>query len=173
MSTEAAADLAARGLAVFPLPPGGRRPTGPWRTQCLTDPARVRELWRDGDNIGVGCRASHVVGLDLDVEGDGQAVLAALAARRGQPWPETLTVNTPSGGRHLYFAAPEGCTIGSFSGRRSPLGPGVDVRGPGLRTGGFLVGPGSVVGGKPYVMGRDVAMAPLPQWIADRLQAQH
>jgi hypothetical protein len=138
MTTAAAADLATRGLAVFPLPPGGRRPAGPWRSQCLTDPERVRELWREGDNIGVGCRASHVVGLDLDIEddGDGQAVLAALAEQLGEDWPDTLTVSTPSGGRHLYFAAPDGCTIGSFSGRRTALGPSIDVRGPGLRTGG-------------------------------------
>lgn len=166
MTTAAAADLAARGLAVFPLPPGGRKPAGPWRSQCLTDPARVRELWRGGDNVGVGCRASHVVGLDLDIEGDGQAVLAALAARLGQPWPETLTVATPSGGRHLYFGVPDGCTIGSASGRRSPLGPGIDVRGPGLRTGGYLVGPGSVVDGKPYTIARDVPVLPLPAWLA-------
>ncbi|MGA5220894.1 bifunctional DNA primase/polymerase [Streptomyces cinereoruber] len=170
MTAAAAADLAARGLAVFPLPPGGRRPAGPWRTRCLTDPERVRELWRDGDNIGVGCRASRVVGLDLDVEDDGQAVLADLAARLRQPWPDTLTVATPSGGRHLYFAAPDGSTIGSFSGARSPLGPGIDVRGPGLRSGGYLIGPGSVVGGIPYAIVRDEPVRPLPRWITDRLQ---
>lgn len=170
MTTAAAADLAARGLAVFPLPPGGRRPAGPWRTQCLTDPERVRELWRDGDNIGVSCRASLVVGLDLDVEDDGPAVLTALAARLGQPWPQTLTVATPSGGRHLYFAASDGATIGSFSGSRSPLGPGIDVRGPGLRSGGYLIGPGSVVGGIAYTIVRDEPVRPLPCWIADRLQ---
>ncbi|MGW2599505.1 bifunctional DNA primase/polymerase [Streptomyces klenkii] len=170
MTTAAAAGLAARGLAVFPLPPGGRRPAGPWRSQCLTDPQRVRERWREGDNIGVGCRASRIVGLDLDIEDDGPAVLAALAARLGEPWPATLTVATPSGGRHLYFAAPHDCTIGSFSGARSPLGPGIDVRGPGLRTGGYLIGPGSTVGGIPYVIARDEPVRPLPRWIADRLQ---
>ncbi|MEU6016886.1 bifunctional DNA primase/polymerase [Streptomyces sp. NPDC047515] len=168
----AAADLTTRGLAVFPLPPGGRKPAASTRlSQCLTDPEQVRQLWRDGDNIGVSCRASGIVGLDLDldVEGDGQAVLAELAARLGEPWPETLTVATPSGGRHLYFAAPVGCTIGSFSGGRTALGPGIDVRGPGLRSGGYLIGPGSVVGGVPYVIARDVPVQPLPQWIADRL----
>ena len=125
----------------------------------------------DDDNIGVGCRASRIVGLDLDVKDDrdGLVVLAALAERLGETVPETLTVATPSGGRHLYFAAPDGCTIGSFSGDRSPLGPGVDVRGPGLRTGGYLVGPGSVVGGIEYVIVRDVPVLPLPDWIAARL----
>jgi len=172
MTTAAAADLAARGLAVFPLPPGGRKPAGPWRSQCLNDPERVRELWREGDNIGVGCRASGVVGLDLDLhaDSDGRAVLAALAERLGEDWPDTLTVATPSGGRHLYFAVPDGCTIGSFSGARSPLSPAIDVRGPGLRSGGYLVGPGSVVGGVRYVIERDVPVAALPEWIAARLR---
>lgn len=167
---DAAADLTARGLAVFPLPPGGRKPNGRW--QCLTDPERVRQLWRHGNNIGVGCRASGIVGLDLDLHADvdGQAVLADLATRLSEPWPDTLTVRTPSGGRHLYFAAPDGCTIGSFSGGRTRLGPGIDVRGPGRRSGGYLIGPGSIVGGMAYAIVRDESVRPLPRWIADRLQ---
>lgn len=170
MTTAAAADLAARGLAVFPLPPGGRRPGRRW--QCLTDPEQVRRLWRNGDNIGVGCRTSRVVGLDLDLddEGDGQAVLAELAARVGEPWPETLAVATPSGGRHLYFGVPDGCTIGSVSGGRTALGPGIDTRGPGRRTGGYLIGPGSIVGGITYTVAKDLPVAPLPEWIAARLR---
>jgi bifunctional DNA primase/polymerase-like protein len=80
-TTAAVVDLVRRGLAVFPLPPGGRRPAaGGWHARCLTDPSRVRAVWRAGDNIGA-CRASCVVGLDLDVDGDVQAVLAGLAAR--------------------------------------------------------------------------------------------
>jgi hypothetical protein len=169
-NTAAAVDLVCRGLAVFPLPAGGRRPSaGGWGSRCHTDPDTVRRLWRDDDNIGVACRASGVVALDLDVEGDGQAVLAELAARLGQPWPETLTVATPSGGRHLFFAAPASCIIGSVSGGRTALGPGIDVRGPGRRSGGYLVGPGSLVGGISYVIERDAPVQPLPTWISSRL----
>ncbi|MFF5188806.1 bifunctional DNA primase/polymerase [Streptomyces sp. NPDC000345] len=169
-TTAAAVDLVRRGLAVFPLSPGGRRPAGSgWHVRCLTELSRVRAVWREGDNIGVGCRASRVVGLDLDVEGDGQAGLAALAARIGQDWPDTLTVRTPSGGLHLYFRAPADCTIASLSGGRTGLGQGIDVRGPGRRSGGYLIGPGSVVNGTPYVISRDVPILELPGWIADRL----
>jgi hypothetical protein len=173
VTTTAAIGLAARGLAVFPLPPGARRPAGRWQEECTTDPERVRELWREGDNVGVGCRASRIVGLDLDVHGDedGPAQLARLAERLGQAWPATLTVATPSGGRHLYFAVPDDCTIGSFSGGRTALGPGIDVRGPGRRSGGYLIGPGSVVNGRPYTIARDAPVLPLPRWIADRLRS--
>ncbi|MEU4954953.1 bifunctional DNA primase/polymerase [Streptomyces lavendulae] len=162
----AAVDLVGRGLAVFGLPPGGRRPARPgWQTRVLTHPDHVRRHWRDGDNIGVACRPSRIIGLDLDVDGDGQAVLAALCAGLGEEWPDTLTIATPSGGRHLYFRAPDGCTIASSSGGRTPLGPGIDVRGPGRRTGGYLIGPGSVVASTPYVILHDSPIQELPSWI--------
>ncbi|MDI3390023.1 bifunctional DNA primase/polymerase [Streptomyces sp. B-S-A8] len=170
-TTDEAAGLTARGLVVFPLPPGGRLPAGRWQAHCLATPDQVRQRWRDGDNIGVACRASNLVGLDLDQDDDtdGLAVLAALAARLGEPWPDTLTVATPSGGRHLYFRAPTGRIVPSTSGGRSGLGPGIDVRAPGRHSGGYLIGPGSIVNGVPYVIVRDEPIRPLPDWITDRL----
>ncbi|MEU2311501.1 bifunctional DNA primase/polymerase [Streptomyces albidoflavus] len=163
----AARGLVRRGLAVFPLPAAGRVPERGWQRQATRVPELLPELLTDGANIGVGCRASRVVALDLDVHGDhdGPGVLAALAERLGQVVPETFTVATPSGGQHLYFRAPEGCTIGSVSGGRTPLGPGIDVCGPGRRHGGYLIGPGSVVAGRSYVIARDLPVAPLPHWI--------
>jgi hypothetical protein len=49
---------------------------------------------------------------------------------------------------------------------RAGLGPGIDVRGPGRRRGGYLAGPGSIVDGTTYVITRDAAIAPLPAWLA-------
>jgi hypothetical protein len=49
------------------------------------------------------------------------------------------------------------------------LGQGIDVRGPGQRSGGYLIGSGSVVNGTPYAISRGVAILALPGWIADRL----
>lgn len=86
--------------------------------------------------------------------------------------PETFTLATPSGGRHLYFRAPVGCTVGSMSGGRTLLGPGIDVRGPGNSSGGYLVEPGSIIGGRQYAIALDVPVAKLPGWIAERLQAR-
>ncbi|RZD62912.1 hypothetical protein C0Q58_14305 [Streptomyces albidoflavus] len=54
--------------------------------------------------------------------------------------------------RHLYFQL--GCTISSVSGRHKPLGPGIDLRGPGRRRGGYLIGPDAIVAGRPC-MARD------------------
>lgn len=167
-----------RGLAVFALPPGGRRPaTRTWQREACRDAEKVRRHWRAGDNIGIGCWASAVVGLDLDVadgrhhtDTDGAHTLAALCAERGQPWPHTFTVATPSGGRHLYFHAPAGWIVTSSSGGRSKLGAGIDVRGPGRGgRGGYLIGPGSIIGGRAYRIEVDAAVAELPAWLADLL----
>jgi len=156
----------AAGLAVFPLPPGGKRAEPGWHRQITTDRHVVAE-WPTDANIGVACRASGVVGLDLDRKNgvDGLDTLRALCAAARQPWPVTLTVTTPSGGLHLYFAAPAGVMVPSSIGRW----PGVDVRAPGQRLGGYLVGPGSIVGGRLYVVTRALPIAPLPRWLTGRL----
>jgi Bifunctional DNA primase/polymerase, N-terminal len=106
-----------------------------------------------------------VVGLDLDLHPglpDGVARFHGLCDRHaGGPdcdgWPDTLTVVTASGGQHLYYRT-AGLPIGSASGDRSPLGPGIDVRGPGRRSGGYLVGPGSTIAGRPYTVVRDTTI---------------
>jgi hypothetical protein len=166
-----------RGLALFSIPAGGRVPVPGWHAQATTDPEALTQLLADGANVGVGCRASRVVALDLDVhQADGPALngietlRAQLDIRGLEDWPETFTVMTPHQGLHLYFRVPADCTIGSASGGRTALGPGIDVRGPGRRRGGYVVGPGSIVDGLPYLIARDVPVAPLPGWIGQRLQ---
>ena len=94
----AALALAARGLAVVALPPGGRRPAPGWQAAATTDPDKLASAWRDGDNLGVACRASGLVVLDLDRHPggpDGVAQLLALAAAAAEQLPITLTVATP------------------------------------------------------------------------------
>lgn len=168
------AGLLALGLAVFPLPPGGKRPEPGWHDAQIRDARQLAERWRPGDNIGVGCRANGIVVLDLDRKDgvDGVAVLTALCERRGQPWPATLTVVTPNNGMHLYFRLPPGRIIGSTSKGTSGLGPGIDTRGPGRAFGGFVVGPDSLVDGRRYAVDAagPAVLAELPGWIADVLQ---
>jgi hypothetical protein len=174
--SEAAVLAVRRGLAVFPIPAGARVPVPGWQGLATLNETALPELLADDRNVGIACRASNVVGLDLDVHhADGPArngietLRTQLDIRGLEDWPDTFTVMTPSGGLHLYFRVAADCTIGSVSGGRSPLGPGIDVRGPGRRSGGYLVGPGSIVGGLPYNVVQDSPVAPLPRWIADRL----
>lgn len=166
--------LVRRGLAVFPIPAGAKRAEPGWQFACelvtTLDQDTIARTWPAGANIGVGCRASRIVGLDLDQHHpgvDGLDTFSALCHRYRQALPVTFSVRTPHGW-HLYFTAPaqDDLMIPSSIGR---IGPGIDVRAPGRRLGGYLVGPGSVVGGNRYEIGNDAPIVPLPRWLAYRL----
>jgi Bifunctional DNA primase/polymerase, N-terminal len=168
----------ARGLAVFPLPPGGKRPDPGWTRRVTTDPEVVAATWPAGANVGIGCRASGVVVLDLDRHPggpDGVDSWITAFQRAGQSWPYSLIVRSPTGytperrGLHLYFRVPAGVVIGSTSGGVTALGPGIDTRGPGRRSGGPPVGPGSLFGGGRYEIALDAPIAELPDWLTELL----
>jgi hypothetical protein len=81
-----------------------------------------------------------------------------LCGRHGHPNPPpTYTVDTPSGGCHLYYAAPA-ARVRNSAGR---LGPLIDVR----ADGGYVIGAGSLIGGRAYTVSDDRPPAPLPEWI--------
>jgi hypothetical protein len=108
---------------------------------ATTDPDRIRALfavapWATGYGVACGRALYHLVGVDLDVKHgfDGVAALHSLARTQGFALPRTVTVLTPSGGRHLWFSAP-----GPVPNSVGRLGRGIDVRG----LGGYVVGPGS------------------------------
>ncbi len=176
----AAAAAARRGWAVFPCLSGGKRPACPgWEWRACADPGLVARYWRPGSNIGIACGPSRLVVVDLDNAShggqlpgswqaepgikDGADVLAVLAGRAGiTAWPGTYTVRTPSGGLHLYFAAIPGREIRNSAGRAGPM---VDIRG----AGGYVVGPGSVIGGRAYEVTDNQDPQPFPAWIAGLL----
>ncbi len=185
---EAAIAAARRGWAVFPTRPGGKEPREglSWPRAATADPARLAlARWRPGENYGVAAKPSGLVVVDLDKPKpgyeltrkwrqagwhnesgirDGRDVLAVLADRAGASWPHTFTVTTPSGGSHLYYVAPAGRSIGN-----KPLGPMIDVRGGGEGDGGYVLGPGSVLGGRKYEITDEQDPQPLPGWIVDLL----
>jgi hypothetical protein len=77
--------------------------------------------------------------------------------------PDTYTVATPSGGRHLYFTAPPGARLTNTA---KTLAPSVDTR----AWGGQVVAPPSIVDGAAYRVIVHAAVAPLPGWIGDALR---
>jgi hypothetical protein len=181
----AATALAERGWRVFPCQPGGKRPAlrADWEHRATTDTGRIARCWRAGPyNIGVACGPSGLIVIDLDTPKPGEAkpdrwardtgvndgadVLAALCDAEGQPWPAgtTFTVATPSGGTHLYFTAPPALTLRNTARK---LGWLIDTR----ATGGYVVGPGSVIGCTPYTIVNPDPPEPLPAWLAARLTA--
>lgn len=162
-----------------------------WEHAATTDPERLAALFRDRRaNLAVACGPSRLLVIDLDVakehggpdcpgaadpragQGDpgrpagaghpahGADVLRELAA--GREIPRTLTIATPTGGRHLYFRMPAGVTLRNTAGR---LGPLIDTR----AGGGYVVAPGSVIDGLAYRIAVDAPVAALPQWLTERL----
>ncbi len=168
----AAVTAAERGWHVFPCRPGDKRPmVDRWEQRACADPERVAAHWPAAANVGVACGPSGLLVVDLDshrdlppdwqaIPGvvDGRDVLAQLCDWAGQPWPHTYTAATPSGGWHLYFRAPDSAGLRNTAGL---LGPQIDTRGQG----GYVVGAGSVIGGRVYQVLDDQPPVPLPAWL--------
>ena len=106
----AALALAGLGLAVFPVRPGRKEPAlRDWQALAATDPEEVSRLFRVGQDFNIGIATGAGSGcfvLDIDCKAiDGRKTLAELEAQHGA-LPETWSVETPSGGGHLYFMCP-------------------------------------------------------------------
>ncbi|MEU6877655.1 bifunctional DNA primase/polymerase [Streptomyces sp. NPDC046712] len=136
---------------------------------ATTDPAAVRALfaaapWATGYGIACGRPPHHLIGVDLDVKhadapADATAELRHLALQHLFTLPPTVTVLTPSGGRHLWLTGPPDVVVPNSASR---LAPGIDIRG----AGGYLVGPGSVTARGAYRLApgsADLDPAPCPR----------
>lgn len=165
---EIARDLVERGCFLFPCRRNDKPPAvAEWQAIATQDMARI-DLWIDaGYNLGVSTsrlgenEALLVVDIDVKETKNGFHTLAALELEEGLVLPPTFTVDTPSGGRHLYYRVPEA------------LGQGVNAVGLGVDTrsrGGFVVAPGSVIGDRVYIY-RDGGdpIHPAPAWLVERL----
>ncbi|WNF31298.1 bifunctional DNA primase/polymerase [Streptomyces sp. C11-1] len=180
-----ALSAAERGLPVFPLsatklpalrsPHHGEQPPVHCRGECglpghgvhdaTTDPAAVRALFAAAPRAtgyGIACgRVPHrLIGIDLDVDttcgNDSAGALRQLALQHLFTIPPTVTVLTPSGGRHLWLTGPADVTVANSASR---LAPGIDIRG----SGGYLVGPGSVTAHGRYRLAPGTAhLTPAP-----------
>lgn len=155
-----------------------------WEQRATLDPDRVTATWsQDAYNIGIATGPSGLVVIDLDraKPGDdvpehyqgtgirtGQQVLADLEGVNGD-LPATYTVTTPSGGRHLYYTAPDlpgPARLGNTAGR---LGWLIDTR----ARGGYVVAPGSVTPAGPYApTGPHTTVAALPDWVTTLLRTE-
>ncbi|MFF5176972.1 bifunctional DNA primase/polymerase [Micromonospora sp. NPDC000316] len=155
-----------------------------WEARATVDPDRIRRGWAETPyGVGIACGPSGLVVVDLDVRKPDQVpptgcpypaatngvdVLAALCEAAGQPVPDgTYTVTTGRGGAHLYFRHPTGGqALRNTAGERgNGLGWLVDTR----AHGGYVVAAGSTVAGRPYAVARDLPVADLPGWLAERL----
>lgn len=157
------------GLPVLPLVPDSRHPTGKWR---LTDDqqytsrngyrrrgTQTRNPPKSLSHYGVALDETHIV-IDLDVKHgkagiDNWNLIRSFCLPDGVSFPETFTVRTTSGGLHLLYKvqAPVRGAVDAFHALLADWadtsnGTGVDVK----AFGGYVVGPGSIVDGKPYLI---------------------
>lgn len=153
-----------QGWAVFPVAPNAKTPlTKRGFKDATRDPEAVRKAFTRTPEANIGLatgEASRVLALDMDVKNGarGPESLAALGEL-----PETLTVATPSGGRHFYFLHPEG-------GLRSKNGilPGIDLK----ADGGYVLAAGSSIDGKFYeYVNPETPIAALPEAVLAKLKS--
>lgn len=147
---------------LFAIKPGEKTPVEKnYKSKATTDPAALQK-WKDaGFNLGYcPCMGGETV-IDLDTHNgkDGKKTLAEWVESIGKQLPATLTVITPSGGRHLYFKglAPYD-KIGFL--------PGVDV----ICSKRYVVAPGSKTEKGAYTICDTLdPVADLPQWFIDEM----
>lgn len=122
--------MAARGFRVFPLEPGSKEPVkgSSWKAEATTDPVKIRAWWAFEPNYNYAVAAGEgTLIVDVDAAKGGYASLLDLDL------PDTLTVKTPGGGMHRYYAGPD------VQNSVDRIAPGIDIR----SAGGYVVGPGS------------------------------
>jgi hypothetical protein len=163
---------AERGWHVFPCNPKNKRPlTDNGFYDATRDPAMIEQWWKKWPRAMIAIRTGpesgfFAVDLDLDPEQqlDGVAKFAIL--QNGRALPDTITVATPRGGRHLWFAWADG-----VRNSESKLAPGVDVRGQG---GYVIVPPSRTADGAEYqfLIGGLDGPAQAPQWLIDLILAK-
>jgi len=147
---------------IFPLGKNAKIPakdSGGFHDALVRDEAVKR--WPDihAGNIGLFPGASGLLIIDVDVKHGaiGDATMKKLQKDHGK-LPETLTIQTPSGGWHLYFQKPDIEHIGNNS-----IGDDIDIR----CDGGYVLAAGSSIDGNAYTVIRNKPVAALPDaWAA-------
>lgn len=162
---------AERGFRVFPLRRGSKKPAikdWDWRVGASNDLKTVADWWRDGRSWNIGVLAENLIVLDPDVKRGKRGIESLLSLDLDFADLDTLTVRTPSGGKHLYYAGPNR----SLSAGRLP--PDIDVR----SGNGYVIAPGSWLDpelpenegiGGFYVLENDAPVRRVPTEVLARL----
>lgn len=162
---------ASKGWQSFPCVPKDKKPLVRWAEMATFETNMLTGWWEHNPsaNIGIACGArSGIVVLDVDADHNGYESLDVLRRVYGE-LPETPTVKTGSGGRHIYFKHP-GIEIRNSAGK---IGQGLDIRGDG----GYVVAPPSIhPNGNVYewiIKPSQVHLAEMPKWLIELLTTQN
>lgn len=159
---EAALNYASRGIPVFPIAEGAKKPpkvSGGFKA-ATTDEEQIREWWTRWPNANIAAATGPGTGivLDVDFRHDGQESLEKLVNLHGEfritRMVTSGTEENPTG-MHIYFA--DDPKIGDSVGRL----PGLDVRGSGT---GYIMLPPSVKSDGTYIWEIFEDLVPVPAW---------
>jgi hypothetical protein len=157
--------MASRGINVFVCTPHSKRPLEgrSWYLHQSNDPDTIERWFAEVPdcNYGLALGAEYVV-IDLDRKPgiNGVAEFEKLCAENGiEDFTldlDTLMVQTPGGGWHIYFKSEYPCS------NKNLFPEGIDVRG----VQGYVVGPGSADSrGEWEVLQADAPIMDLPGWL--------
>ena len=178
---------AKNGFYVIPLVENSKRPLiSDWQNRATTTPIQIDSWWSEhpNANIGIACEVSNLIVIDLDKSKgvlppspwkelgvkDGEDVFKEVCRTAGDSQIfDTYTVETPSGGRHLYFYD-----------QNVSIKQGVEVNGwwrvDTRSKGGYIVAEGSHLlnsdssGSKRYrSIGDNSVVLNFPTWLRDQL----
>lgn len=164
---KSALELADLGFHIFPLMPGMKTPAVKnYSTLATKDKTQIKKWWTNNKNYNIGIATSHyncsqaLVVVDVDdkkgKQGSDELLKLELS---GHDFPQTFIQSTPSGGVHLIYKNEKPVKQGE-----SVLASGLDIR----SRGGYIVGPGSVIGDKKYeALGKAREIADCPGWIVE------
>jgi hypothetical protein len=178
---------AKNGFYVIPLVENSKKPLiSDWQNRATTNPLQIDSWWSEypNANIGIACEVSNLIIIDLDKSKgalppspwkeigvkDGEEVFNEICKKAGDSLLfETYTVETPSGGKHLYFydqnlAIKQGAEVNGWW--------RVDTR----SKGGYIVAEGSSVlntengfAQKYHSIGSSYVVLNFPTWLRDEL----
>lgn len=157
------------GFKIFPLAPDSKVPLkGSHGHNDATDNEAILDEWFEIEprrNIGIATGAgSNLTVLDIDIKHDagGPESIRKFAAQ-GFVLPKAPQVETPSGGKHLYYSFEPG-----ISNSASRLGPGLDIR----NDGGYIVAPPSELfhGQYLWIKRPQGPLPKLPRWLVKKLK---
>ncbi len=156
-------NYAKHGLQVFPLTPNSKIPLKGTQgsKEATSAPEQVKAWWTANPDCNIGVATRGFIVLDVDVNhvnhADGYHSLEVLEEAYNK-LPETLTVKTASGGRHLYFKLPEGLELP----QKIAFLNGVDIK---ANPNNYVLLPPSQVDGDAYTFEKKQPMADMPEWL--------
>ncbi len=168
---EHALALARQGFAVFPIAAGAKSPplVLGWQHAATSDEAQIESWWTQWPAANVGIHTTGFCVIDVDPKKGGYESLENLhgeiAREDGCGLTATLEVETPSGGRHLYYR----CGVADVRNGVDVLGPGLDIR----TTNGYVVGAGSRTEIGEYRVIVDEPVSDVPESVLLRLQQRY